>query len=178
MKRGQVPVFIDEAGAYLLPATVRTYAPCGLTPELEVYETRDHVSLMGAITTTGDLFTFTRQRSMNGQDRVRFLQHLYYQIGRPLLVIWDGGSIHRSKAVRRFLSEGGARFIHLEPLPAYAPELNPQEGVWHLLKGVELRNVCCRDLDHLAYELRLAIIRLRRQPELLLSSFAQAGLEL
>jgi len=173
-----MPVFIDEAGAYLLPSTVRTYAPCGLTPELEVYEGRDHVGIMGALTPAGELFTLTRHRSLNGQDSVRFLQHLHQHIGRPLLVIWDRGPIHRSKEMRQFLSEGGARFIHLEPLPTYAPELNPQEGVWHLLKDVELRNLCCRDLDHLAHELRLAIIRLRRQPSLLLSSFGQAGLKL
>jgi transposase len=31
------------------------------------------------------------------------------------------------------LAKGGAKRIHLERLPAYAPELNPQEGVWNLL---------------------------------------------
>jgi hypothetical protein len=75
-------------------------------------------------------------------------------------------------------AQGGAQFIQLERLPAYAPELNPQEGVWHLLKDVELGNVCCWNLNGLYRELRLAIVRLRRQPELLLSCFEQAGLEL
>jgi transposase len=178
VRQRQLPVFIDEAGAYLLPATVRTYAPCGLTPELEVYATYDHVSIMGALTPAGDLYTALRPRSLNGQDSARFLVSLQERLGRRLLVLWDGATIHRSQEVRQFLAQGGSRLVQLEPLPSYSPELNPQEGVWHLLKNVELGNVCCLDLPELSYELRLAIARLRRQPDRLLSCFEQAGLKL
>ena len=51
--------------------------------------------------------------------------------------------------VKDFLAEGWAKYIHLERFPAYAPELNPDEGVWQHFKHVELRNLCCTDLDHL-----------------------------
>ncbi len=44
--------------------------------------------------------------------------------------------------------------------PGYAPELNPDEGIWQYLKRVELRNVCCRSLQHLRDALRDAAIRL------------------
>ncbi len=54
----------------------------------------------------------------------------------------------------------------LERLPAYAPELNPGEGLWPQLKGVELRNVCCFHLPQLRRELREAVNRVRRQPSL------------
>jgi hypothetical protein len=47
--------------------------------------------------------------------------------------------------------------------PAYAPELNPDEGIWNLLKRVELRNLCCNDLAELRLELRLAAARLRHK---------------
>lgn len=173
-----MPVFVDEAGAYLLPATVRTYAPCGLTPEIEVYESRDHLGIMGAITPAGDLFSLVRPGSMNSQDSVWFLRHLHRQLGGRLLVLWDGASIHRAKALKGFLAAGASRYIQLERLPAYAPELNPQEGAWHLLKDVELANVCCKNLNHLSYELHLAIVRLRRAKDLILSCFEQAGLKL
>jgi hypothetical protein len=65
----------------------------------------------------------------------------------------------------------GAKYIHLERFPAYAPELNPDEGVWQHLKHVELRNLCCTDLDHLRAELNLAIRRLRSKPDLIQSFF-------
>ncbi|WP_236038317.1 transposase [Ktedonobacter robiniae] len=52
--------------------------------------------------------------------------------------------------------QGAAARIHLERLPAYAPEFNPQEGVWNLLKRRELKNRCCKDLAELEQELLLA----------------------
>jgi transposase len=67
--------------------------------------------------------------------------------------MWDGASIHRCQAVKDFLSQGGAKRIHLERLPGDAPELNPQEGVWNVLKRRELKNLCARDLQHLEVEL-------------------------
>ena len=67
----------------------------------------------------------------------------------------------------------------LEALPGYAPDLNPwDEGGWHHLKNVEMRNLVCRDLDELHQELDLAIGRLRKKPHLVCSFFAQAGLKL
>jgi len=58
------------------------------------------------------------------------LRHLSRHFGCKLLVIWDGGSIHRSNEVEDFLADGRSEEIHLERFPAYAPELNPDEGVW------------------------------------------------
>lgn len=120
----------------------------------------------------------TREDALNGLDSIRFLKHLHSQTERKLLVIWDGSPIHRSKEVKMFLANGAAKQIHLERLPAYAPDLNPDEGTWQHLKRVELRNVCCSDLDHLRRELDLAITRLRRKPYLIKSFFNQAGLSL
>src|SRR5581483_9188041 len=54
-------------------------------------------------------------------------------------VIWDGAPIHRAQVVKDFLAHGGAARIWLEQLPAYAPELNPDEGIWNCLKRVELQ---------------------------------------
>lgn len=33
----------------------------------------------------------------------------------------------------------------MEPLPGYTPELSPAEGVWHYLKNVEMKNLCCHN---------------------------------
>lgn len=174
----RILVFVDESGFYLLPAAIRTYAPRGQTPILEVFQTRDHLSVMSGITPHGWLFTMTKDDALNGVDSIHFLKHLHSQTDRNLLVIWDGSPIHRSKEVKMFLANGAAKQIHLERLPAYAPDLNPDEGTWRYLKRVELRNVCCLDLAHLRRELNLAITRLRRKPYLIQSFFDQAGLAL
>lgn len=169
-------VFVDESGFYLLPAILRTYAPIGETPVLKVFHTRDHLSMMSAITPQGWLFTRTRDEALNGMDSVHFLTHLHSQTGRKLLVIWDGSPIHRNAEVRDFLTNGAAKNIHLERLPAYAPDLNPDEGTWRHLKYVELANVCCSNLLDLHSQVRLAVSRLRRKPHIIQSFFAQAGL--
>ena len=142
---------------------MRTWAPRGQTPVLHAVLTRDHLSVMGGITPAGQLLLQIRDRSLRGPDVVRFLQHLLRHIPGKLLVIWDGAPIHRAQVVKDFLAQGGAARIWLEQLPAYAPELNPEEGIWNLLKRVELRNVCCDGLAEIRLELRLAAARLRHK---------------
>jgi transposase len=172
---GRTIVFVDESGFYLLPGLVRTYAPCGQTPILRSVFTRDHVSVMSGITMDGRLYTLVREEALDSLDCVLFLKHLLPHVSERLLVIWDGSPIHKGH-VRTFLADGGARQIHLEQLPPYAPDLNPGEGVWHQLKNVEMRNLCCLNLAHLRGELALAIKRLRRKPHVITTCFAQAGL--
>lgn len=140
--------------------------------------TRDHLSVMGAITPSGQLYTLVRQTALSGQESQMFLKHLLRHVAEKLLVIWDGSSIHWATEVKTFLADGGAKAIHLEPLPGYAPDLNPVEGIWDLLKYVELRNLCCQHLSHLTMELGLAIRRLRTKPRLVQACFAGAGLPL
>jgi transposase len=90
-------------------------------------------------------------------------------------VIWDGGPIHTGQPVKAFLARGGAARLQLEVLPGYAPDLNPDEGIWNYLKRVELRNHCCATLQHLREALRLATARLRHKRSIIHSCFLQAG---
>jgi transposase len=168
-------IFVDESGFYLLPAVVRTWAPRGQTPLLSSPLSRDHLSTIGALTTEGRLLTWTHEQSINGSAAVAFLKHLLRQVEGKLLVVWDGAMIHRCRAVKQFLSEGAAKRLQLLPLPGYAPELNPVEGVWCWLKRVALANVCCDDVDELRYELRLALSKLRYRPQVLRSCLNRVG---
>jgi transposase len=174
----RVLVFEDESGFYLLPGVVKTYAPEGLTPVLREKQTRDHLSVMGAMTPAGQVYTVARPKSINGLDCIEFLLHLLRVAGDRLLVIWDGAPIHRRVEVKEFV-EGTRGRVWLEALPGYAPDLDPwDEGGWHHLKDVEMRNLACRDLEELHQELYLAVGRLRQKPHLVRSFFAQAGLKL
>lgn len=97
-------------------------------------------------------------------------------VNRKLLVLWDGSPIHRGKTMRKFLENGAAKHIHLEALPPYAPDLNPDEGVWRHTKCVDLRNVSCLNLTDLHTHVRASFERLRRRPALIQSFFTQANL--
>ena len=174
----RVLVFEDESGFYLLPGVVRTYAPEARTPVLRETQTRDHLSVMGGMTPEGKLYTLARQQSLNGLHTIEFLLHLGRVAGKRLLVIWDGSPIHRRAEVNEFASETRGN-VWLEALPGYAPDLNPwDEGGWHHLKDVEMRNLVCRDLEELHQEFHLAVGRLRQRPHLVQSFFAQAGLKI
>jgi len=170
-------LFVDQSGFYLLPTVVRTYAPVGQTPILHEQLTRDHLSVISAITLEGKLFMMEQERSFKSPDVVRFLKHLLRKIPGKLLIIWDGSPIHRGRAVKGFLASGAARRVQLEQLPGYAPELNPDEGIWKHLKCVELKNVCCRSLSELKVELRKAKERLRHKTNVILGCIRQPGLE-
>jgi len=170
-------VFVDESGFYLLPGVVRTYGPKGETPVVAKRLSRDHLSVMAGVTPEGKLYTLVRQESLSSSESVVFLKHLLVQTGKKLLVIWDGSPIHRWGAVREYLAEEGAKRIHLEALPGYAPDLSPlDQGCWQHLKHVEMRNLSCMDMEELHLEFHLAIGRLRQKPHPIQSFFAAAGL--
>jgi transposase len=152
-------VWVDESSFYLLPHVVRTWAPRGKPPRLRVKLTKDHLSAISGITLDGRLFLQTRAQSYDGQAVVGFLRVLLRKLRGKVLLIWDGSPIHRGQAVKDFLRAGAAKRLHLEQLPSYAPDLNPDEGIWNYLKRVELANICCHDLQ----ELRMQVIRARER---------------
>jgi transposase len=115
-----------------------------------------------------------QDHAYKAEDVVRFLRLLLRKISGKLLVIWDGSPIHRAKEIKAFLKRGTAKRLHVERLPGYAPERNPHEGVWNLLKGGELKNICCRAMVPVAQELRRAKERLRHRHIILRQWFVQA----
>lgn len=168
-------VFVDESGFYLLPGVVKTYGPRGQTPVVDEWQTRDHLSVMGGVTPQGKVFTLVRPQSLNGLHTIAFLVHLGRVASDRLLIIWDGSPIHRRAEVSAFVAEARGK-IHVESLPAYAPDLNPVEWLWRHLKEVELANISCPDLEQLHQELHLALGRLRQKPRLVPSFFEGAEL--
>lgn len=176
MEEERTLLFIDESGFYLLPSVARTYAPKGETPLLRHTLSHDHLSVIGAVGLSAKLYFQVHEQAITSNEVIGFLTHLLRHIPGKLLIVWDGAPIHRSKAIRAFLSEGAAARIHLERFPGYAPELDPEEGIWRHLKRVEMRNLCCRDLQETRRELRLACQRLRQKPHLIQSCLQHSGL--
>jgi transposase len=197
-------IFVDESGFYLLPSVIKypsqnrvcrsfsrvetrqfrpfeidtkTYAPRGHTPILDEWQTRDHLSVMGAVTLTGKVFTLICPESLNGLHTLAFLTHLQKQIKGRLLVIWDGSQIHRRAEVKAFVAAQAGTRIHIEALPPYAPDLNPVEWLWQHLKNEELSNLTCLDLEQLHQELYLALERVRQTSGLVHSFFEAALIE-
>lgn len=171
-------VFVDESGFYLLPGVVTTYGLSGHTPVVEAWQTRDHRSIMGGLTTTGQAYTLVRQEALTGLEVIEFLTHRGHQLNTQALVIWDRSPIHRRTEVLEFIEAVGSKNLAVELLPPYAPDLNPVEWLWRHLKKEEMRNLTCRDLEELHEEFHLALGRIRRKRRLFSSFFAGAKLPL
>src|SRR5260221_932828 len=172
---GRTIVWVDESGFYLLPLAVRTWAPRGQAPVVRVPVTRDHLSGISAITLDGRLFLQVRKDNYDGEAVVRFLRVLLRKLSGKVLLIWDGSPIHHGQVVKEFLSAGAAKRLQLEQLPGYAPDLNPDEGIWNCLKRVELGNVCATNLADLRHRLRRAAGRVRHKPHVLRACSPQCG---
>jgi len=67
--------------------------------------------------------------------------------------------------------------LHVEPLPAYAPELNGDEGVWQHLKHCVVANYCPENLDELEHQIHNGVRRMRSKPDLLPSFITRTGLK-
>ncbi len=154
---------------------MRTWAPRGQTPILHVPLTHDHLAAISGITLDGRLYLQTRKDAFNAEGVVGFLRVLLRKIRGKVLVIWDGSPIHQGQPIRDFLRRGAAKRLHLERLPGYAPDLNPDEGIWNYLKRVELKNRCCGDLAELDLELRRAKERLRHKRDLIRACSVHCG---
>ncbi len=123
----------------------------------------------------GRLCMQVRLASYTAAGVVGFLRVLLRKISGPILLIWDGSPIHRAHEIKDFLKRGAARRLRLEQLPGYAPDLNPDEGIWNYLKRVELGNICCQDLEHLHQGVIRARERLRHKREIIRSCSRQCG---
>ena len=98
---------------------------------------------------------------------IAFVRHLLRAIPGPIFLFWDGLNTHRSKTTRAVLRHHRHR-LRVYRLPAYAPELNPDEGLWAWMKQHALAGLCPPNLHDLQHSIRLA---LRRRPQIIRSFF-------
>lgn len=113
--------------------------------------------------------------SVTDRVLIRQLQYLHRRLRRPFVLVWDHLASHHSRRMRSFAA--GHDWLHLEYLPAYAPDLNPVEGMWAQLKNGVLANLGARTLDELTATARRGLRRIQRRPDLLTSFLIHTGLE-
>jgi transposase len=168
-------IFVDESGFSLIPTRVRTWAPRGKTPIVMHCYRWPKFSAISGVTTDRRLFLMVRKGTIATSQVIVFLRHLLRHVRRRIVLVWDNLNTHKSGAVRAFVAAHQER-IHIEYLPAYAPELNPDEGVWRYLKHVELGNFAPRNLAELKNALRRSVKKIQRKPDLIVGFIKQTAL--
>jgi len=175
-------VFLDESGFMLTPTVRRTWAPTGVTPDLSSWDRRDRLSAISCITLSPKRsrlnFYFTLlddNKNVMAADVVRFLRYLKEQLGGPFTVLWDGSNTHgRSRLVKAHLAKHPE--IVAEAFPAYAPETNPDEGVWGWTKYGRLANLAASDTHELRTRIEAEFAELHADRALLDSFVRDAEL--
>jgi transposase len=125
------------------------------------------------------LSSHLREGAYDATQLIPIVQALGQLVGgaAPVVLVWDNLPAHTSLVMRAFLADQHA-WLQVEYLPAYAPDLNPVEGLWANLKEVELANRACGSLEELAAAAEQGVGRVRGESELLFSFLHQAGLSL
>lgn len=118
------------------------------------------------------------QVNFRGPSVVQFLRELQSELGGPMTVIWDQIPIHECAQVTEFLAAHPD--VVVEPLPPYAPELNPADGIWRYVKYGRLPNYTPYEMDELRSKVVEELDRLKESPDLLKSlvRFTKLPLEL
>ena len=176
-------MFWDESGASLLPVVRRTWAPRGCTPVIRHHFKWKRASMAAGLCYGsrggGAQLAFHHQPGAYDTDTLigalgqlrRFLG------GQKATLLWDGLPAHRSKLMRVWLRRQRSWLV-VEPLPGYAPDLNPVEALWSNLKGVELANLAADTLKEVTAAAEGGIQRIRSTHWLAYSFLRHCGLSL
>lgn len=169
-------MFEDEFGLSYTESVSFTWAPRGKTPQLKrIGKYRRETSTMVGLTFSGKIYKRHFDGSVNSEKLLVGLEHLRRHIKDPFIMIWDRSSTHRAKVVKAYLEKYPD--IHIEYLPPYAPELNPEEYCHGNVKR-RMKNGVYRSKAEIRKNLDAGFARLRKRQDILIGCFQHAGLDL
>jgi len=96
--------------------------------------------------------------------------------GGVIVLVWDNLNVHRRAELRAFTD--AQAWLRVFRLPAYAPDLNPVEGIWSVIKGGVLANLAVASFGHLVQVIRHGLKKIQYRPGLIEGCLAGTGLAL
>ncbi|WP_405680878.1 IS630 family transposase [Streptomyces sp. NBC_00868] len=118
-----------------------------------IYRPRFHIPLRGA------------RRSFAWTDYRDLTVRAHLQRGGPIVLVWDILNTHLALGMKRYAAEHD--WLTVFQLPPYAPDLNPVEGIWSLLRRGPMANTAFTDPDHLTRTLRRGLRHIQLRPALI-----------
>ena len=150
---------MDESSLGWLPVLVACWMKRGCQKRIPTPGKQQWRHIFGAYNWATDEIVTMITKERDSQAFITFLDHLVVQHDgeRPLVIVLDNGSIHRSYATQ-------AAFALLEDqlmplfLPKYCSQLNPIERFWKHLKAVACANKLFADMDALVASIEKALL--------------------
>jgi transposase len=125
--------FLDEAGFQSDPPLGRTYGLKGQTPVVVTSGQRQSLNVISAVNARGEFWAATYTGKLNAEAFVAFLGDFMKDRTEKVFLVVDGHPAHKANLVNDYVGSMEGR-LELHPLPAYAPDLNPDEFVWSHMK--------------------------------------------
>ncbi|WP_451644057.1 IS630 family transposase [Streptomyces virginiae] len=181
-------VFEDEAGFSMTPPRARTWGRRGYTPEIRVrgrsrrrtsiaalccYKPGERSRLIHRPPT--HLLLKGARRSFSWKDYRDLLVRAHIQLGGPIVVVWDNLNTHLTAGLKRY--EADHDWLTTVRLPPYAPDLNPVEAIWSLVRRA-MANTTFDAPDDLDHKLRRELRRIQLRPHLIDGCLTATGLTL
>jgi DDE superfamily endonuclease len=182
-------VFEDETGQSMRPPRARTWAPRGHPPVIRVRQGgTGSVSVAGLACYRPGFRTrlICRYHQYHGRkgEKKAFTWQEYRDLitaahrqlpGGKIVLVWDNLNTH---AQAENLALGSRTWLHTCRLPPYAPDLNPLEGIWSVIKRGPLANLSCPAFSDLVRVLQRGLRTIQRRPRLIEGCLAETGLTL
>jgi len=158
----------------------KTWSPRGQTPIHRHVYRHDRVSAISGISVSPiyrnlGLYCQLFDKNIDCEIVCAFLKDVLRHLRGHVIALLDNGQIHKGAPIHRLLRRYPR--LHLASFPAYAPELNPDEGIWRLLKQSQ-SNSRPDTSEELAEILSDELHRLSQSPVLLISCIEQSELSL
>jgi transposase len=168
---GATIYFADEAGIRSDYHAGTTWAPVGHTPVVKATGARFSLNMLSAVSAQGALRFMIHEGTVNAAVFIDFCTRLLRDADGPVYLIVDGHPAHRARATTEFVTSTAGR-LTLFLLPAYSPELNPDEWVWKNVKHDRAGKTSVASKDDLKATVISALRRLQKLPGLVRGFFA------
>lgn len=125
--------YLDEAGFAQVPPNRSAWTVQGQQHGINAARGK-RLNVMGALLSSGGLFSAHTWCSFTADLFVAFLGLLRQHVGKPLTVILDNARFHTAQDIQphlKLLHDQGVTLYFLSP---YSPELNRIEKLWYLMK--------------------------------------------
>ncbi len=162
--------FEDEAGVGVMTRRGKTWGLKGKTPIVKVSMARGGYNVLSAVTAQGGMAYSIKDATINGSRYIEFLKELIEDRDRPLILLVDHASFHKSKEVRKYVREHRGK-LKVFFLPKRAPEYNPDEQVWNEIKNNSLGKQPIKNKEDLKNRLTEAMDSLRDNMKRIISFF-------
>ena len=175
-KVGAVVLFEDEASLRSDFHSGTTWGVVGQTPIVKTTGARYRVNMISAVSAQGALKFALTERNVDSEVFIDFCKRLQHDYGdRPVFLVVDGHSSHKSKKTQEWVESTNGQF-RLFYLPAYSPQLNPDEWVWNNVKSARVGRAGIVSADDLRIKAIAALQRLVDLPDIVRGFFGDPDL--